>query len=293
MSSGAGSWAAGKLVAERHGTANLIHLFTDVKGNNASPHAGEDEDNYRFLEEGAANIGGQLVRLVEGRDIWQVFHDDRFLGNSRLANCSKLLKQRPARQWLEEHCNPATTVVYVGIDWTETHRLPDIERAYAHQLTGCVDRKTCTAENPCGRRLEVPWRVEAPLTEPPHLAKEDVAEWLDDEGIRPPRLYDLGFAHANCGGFCVRAGQGQFANLLEKMPERYAYHEAREEDLRVFLGKDIAVMNDRRGGGPRRPLTMRAFRERHQSAPEQTDREDIGGCGCFVADELPYEIEES
>ena len=29
----------------------------------------------------------RLHWLIEGRTIWEVFHDDRFLGNSRLANC--------------------------------------------------------------------------------------------------------------------------------------------------------------------------------------------------------------
>lgn len=265
FSSGAGSWAAARRVAEQHGTDNLYLVFSDVKGTNASPHAGEDEDNYRFLREAAADILGdrveqQLVWLNEGRDIWQVFTDDRFLGNSRLANCSKFLKQVPAREWLESNCDPASTVVYVGIDWTETHRVPAIVRNY------------------------LPYVAEAPLTEAPYLDKEQVLEALRERGIDPPRLYAMGFAHANCGGFCVRSGMGQFAKLLDVNRERYLYHEGKEQELREHLGKDVTILRDRKGGTVT-PLTLRTFRERKEAGDGQLDLFDVGGCGCFVAEE--------
>ncbi len=252
FSSGAGSWAAARRVADLHGTDDLFLVFSDVSM--------EDEDNYRFLAESAADIGGTLVHLKDGRDIWQVFKDNRFLGNTRIANCSKFLKQKPARAWLDEHCDPVSTTVYVGIDWTEMHRLPAIERSYA------------------------PYTARAPLTEPPYVNKASVLADLRSRGIEPPRLYALGFAHANCGGGCVRAGQGQFAQLLKVMPARYAEWERNEQELREHLGADVAILRDRTGG-PVKPLTLRAFRERHESQPEQTDLFDIGGCGCFVEED--------
>lgn len=256
FSSGAGSWAAARRVADQHGTADLYLLFLDVKGANNSPHAGEDEDNYRFLKEAASDVGGTLVWLTEGRDIWQTFKDDRFLGNTRLANCSKFLKQRPARAWLDKTCDPEDTTVYVGIDWSETHRLPAIEEHY------------------------LPFVAKAPLIEPPYLDKTAILGDLEARGIRPPRLYAMGFAHANCGGFCVRGGQAHFKNLLLTMPERYAYHERREQELREYLGKEVAILRDRRGGRLR-PMTLREFRQRVQ-CDEWVDPADVGGCGCFV-----------
>lgn len=65
FSSGAGSWATAKRVAEKHGTKRLVLLFTDVKGSNPSPHAGEDEDNYRFLFEAAPNVLGDLTTVED------------------------------------------------------------------------------------------------------------------------------------------------------------------------------------------------------------------------------------
>ena len=265
FSGGLGSWVTAKRVAERHGTDNLHLVFADVGGQHASPHAGEDEDTYRFIAEAAANVGGTLVTLNEGRDIWQVFTDNRFLGNSRLANCSKFLKQQPARAWLEANCDPADTTVYVGIDWTETHRLPAIVNAYQ------------------------PYQAEAPLTEAPFLSREDMQAMCKAERMEIPRLYRAGFAHNNCGGFCVRSGQAQFELLLREHPDRYAYHEAKEQELREHLDADVAILRDRTGGTST-PLTLRRFRERVQMQPELFDDLDWGGCGCFV-DEPTTETE--
>jgi hypothetical protein len=276
FSGGIGSWATAKRVAEQHGTDEMVLVFADVKGDNPSPHIGEDEDTYRFIEDAAKNIGAELVVVKDGRDIWQVFKDDRFLGNSRLANCSKFLKQRPSRKWLEENCSPEDTVVYVGIDWTETKRLPAIESAY------------------------LPYVAKAPLCEAPFLDKQDMISWAESEGLEPPRLYGKGFPHNNCGGGCVRAGQGQFKLLLEKDPERYAVWERKEQELRDYLGKDVAILRDRskakvaeynrRNPGEKPstavPLTLKAFREMVDYQPALIELDELGGCGCFVDDDL-------
>jgi hypothetical protein len=259
FSGGIGSWATAKRVAEEHGTDDLVLLFADVKGDTVNPHIGEDEDTYRFIKEAAENVGGQLVRVADGRNIWEVFRDDRFLGNTRLANCSKFLKQIPCRNWLDENCPDGSAVVYVGIDWSETHRLPAVEKAY------------------------LPYVAKAPLTDPPFLDKEQMIKWAESEGLDPPRLYEKGFPHNNCGGGCVRAGQGQFKMLLEQNPERYAVWEREEQGLRDYLGKDVAILRDRRGGKVK-PLPLSVFRRRVNGEPELVDADDIGGCGCFVDD---------
>lgn len=267
FSGGIGSWATAKRVAEEHGVDDLTLLFADVKGSTADPHIGEDEDLYRFNADAAANVGAELVVVSDGRNIWEVFKDDRFLGNSRLANCSKFLKQRPSRAWLEANRSPDDTVVYVGIDWTETHRLPAIEKAY------------------------LPYTAKAPLTDPPYLDKEQMIEWAVKEGLEPPRLYARGFPHNNCGGGCVRAGMGQFEMLLRQNPERFATWERKEQEIRDHLAKDVSILKDRRKtannpAGKPVPLTLKSFRERIESRDEEEqlgfDFDDVGGCGCFV-----------
>ncbi len=257
FSGGIGSWATAKRVAEQYGTENLYLLFSDVKGNNPDPHIGEDEDTYRFIKDAAENIGGELVIVSDGRDIWQVFDDRRFLGNSRLAPCSFELKQKPARKWLEENCDPEDTIVYVGIDWSEIHRLPAIERNYK------------------------PYTAKAPMTEKPYLDKKQMIEWAQSEGLKTPRLYDLGFPHNNCGGGCVRAGQGQWKQLLQIMPDRYAVWEQKEEEFRQKQGKDVSIIK-RQVKNEKVPLTLRQLREEVENNPSLFDDLDIGGCNCFV-----------
>jgi hypothetical protein len=267
FSGGIGSWAAAKMVAAKHGTEDLYLVFTDVKGNAESPHIGEDEDTYRFLDDAVKNIGGQYIYINEGKDIWEVFKDKKFLGNSRLAHCSFELKQKPARKWLNENCDPEDTIVYVGIDWTETHRLPAIVKNY------------------------LPYKAVAPLAEPyyhretrMYFDKPELIEWAESEGLKTPRLYSLGFSHNNCGGGCVRAGQAQFKKLLEIMPERFAMWEEKEQEVIGHLGKDVSILMDMKDG-VRRPLPLTELRRRVENQPQLVDQDDLGGCGCFFEED--------
>jgi hypothetical protein len=42
-----------------------------------------------------------------------------------------------------------------------------------------------------------PWTVEFPMREPPYLTKEEMLDQARADGLVPPRLYELGFAHNN------------------------------------------------------------------------------------------------
>lgn len=255
-SSGIGSWATAHRVIDKHGKNDVTLLFCDVKGNNDNPHLGEDADNYRFLEQTAQKFNVELVWLKSSESIWDVYRRKRFLGNSRLAPCSHQLKQIPARKWIDEHCDPDETTIYVGIDWTESHRLAAIERNY------------------------VPFRVEAPMVEPPYLEKAQLLEACRKWGVEPPRMYAENYPHANCQGFCVRAGQAQFRQLLRVNRDGYLFHEEQEQKLREYLTKDVAILRDHAAGGV--PLTLRTFRERVELQPSLFDEDDWGGCGCFA-----------
>lgn len=297
FSAGGGSWAAAKRVAERHGVENLTLLFTDTLY--------EDEDAYRFLIEGAANVLGcevprqfipqiehfppyedrpayklfvdglrleteqllpNLAWLSRGEDIWDVFFRRRFLGNSSADPCSERLKRQMADAWLRAERDPADTTVYVGIDKFEEHRFDD-----------------GAGNGVRPRRAADGWRYEAPLCEPPYIAPWDVRAMMRSEGIEPPRLYANGHSHNNCGGFCVKAGQAEMALLYRTNPRRYAFNEQREQDIRAMLGKDVSILTDRSGDGVKKPLTMAAFRKRLDGDPQRgLQLDDFRSCGCFL-----------
>lgn len=251
-SGGAGSYGAAQRVINQHGVTDVTLLFTDTRI--------EDDDLYRFLSESAFHLGAHLVILADGRTPWQVFRDRKMLGNSRIAPCSVELKQLPAKRWVQENCDQNDTTLYVGIDWSESHRLTGAQKGWS------------------------PWRVEAPLCEPPLIDKSAIIANLNAIGITPPRLYRLGFPHNNCGGGCVRAGQAHFTHLLKTLPEVYATWEKNEEDVRQFLGKDVSILRSR-VGGVSTPLTLTEHRHIYETTPQQLDLFEWGGCGCFLEDE--------
>lgn len=235
MSGGIGSWATAQRVAAVHGTHDMVLLFADTLV--------EDPDLYRFLVDAADQLGVPITRVVDGRTPFEVFRDQRFLGNNRIAPCTVHLKQRPCRAWLMENTDPADTVLYVGVDHAEARRRPAIEEGWK------------------------PWATEFPLCEPPLLSKAQMLAWARSLGLRTPAMYDRGFAHNNCQGACVRAGQRQWLHLLATDPELYALKERQEQELREVLG-DVAILRDRRGGKSR-PLPLAELRQRHQGQPRQ------------------------
>jgi hypothetical protein len=257
LSGGITSWATARRVVERHGTDGVVLLFADVLV--------EDEDLYRFNADVERDLGIPITRVADGRTPQQVMRDVRYLGNSKVAPCSHLLKQIPCRRWLEENTDPADTTVYVGIDWSEMDRLPAIERNWA------------------------PWRVEAPLCQPPYVDKRGWIAAARERGIIEPRLYALGFEHNNCGGACVRGGQAQWAHLSRVFPDRFASWEAFEREMRTTLDADVAILRDRTGGSTK-PLPLTVLRHRVEASNDRVgalfDPDDWGGCGCMTSESV-------
>jgi hypothetical protein len=232
----------------------LVLLFTDTMI--------EDEDLYRFLGAASSDVDGRLEILRDGRTPWELFNDEKFIGNTRVDICSRVLKRDLARKWVHTHCDPDTSRLYMGIDWSEAHRH---ERAAPRWL---------------------PYIMIAPLIDPPLLSKDEMIAAAKARDIEPPRLYKMGFPHNNCGGFCVKQGQAAFLHLLKTMPDRFDYHEQQETAFRERTGKDVAILRDRRGGTTK-PLTLKQLRVVHETVdPEeeakQLDLFDWGGCGCMV-----------
>ena len=249
FSTGVASAEVAWRVTAEHGAENVVLLTADTRA--------EDEDNWRFGRAVADRLGCEWVILADGRTPMQVGRDRKCVPSNRMAVCSQILKRELLDAYRAEHFDPADTIVYLGYDWTEPHR---VEAARQHWA---------------------PWTVECPLTEPPHMWKRQLLDLFRERGIEPPRLYAYGFEHANCGGACVRGGQAQWSLLLQVNRSRYLEWEAEEEASRALLGKDVSILRDR-AGGTTTSLSLRSFRERLERQPSMFDDEDWGACGCFM-----------
>jgi len=241
-SGGLASFAA----AHRIRDEKPVLLFTDTLI--------EENTLYAFLDASAAFLGLELVRIADGRTPWEVFRDVRMLGNTRADPCSRILKRELARKWVDENA-PDADIIF-GLDWTEPHRLPAVERNWA------------------------PHRVRAPMMDKPYRLKHELVAWVESLGLTPPAAYREGFPHANCGGGCIKAGVGEWTRLYRLRPDTFARWEQEEEELRELLG-DVAILRDRTDGTTD-PLPLSALRQRIEMGQPLDLWADGAGCGCMV-----------
>ncbi len=244
FSGGLSSFEVARITVKEFGASEVECVFTDTLT--------EDEDLYRFMTDGIAYLGCQFVHLKDGRDIWQVFNDRRFMGNSRVDPCSHHLKREVFRKYLKG-ADPTDAILYYGIGANEAHRLPPIVERW------------------------LPFVVQAPLVAL-GTTKEEMLHTLGQIGIEPPRLYDMGFEHNNCGGFCVKGGQRHHLHLLKTLPERYAYHEAEQEKLFAKIGPHGFIKKTTHGVTTY--LSLKQFREMIE-AGEKAEMYQDGSCACF------------
>ena len=261
FSGGLCSFFAASRIVERFGREDATLLFADVLT--------ESRGLYRFAIHAASSLGLPITFVCDGRTPWQVFRDEKFLGNSRVDLCSRILKRELCRKWMEDNCDPSDSVLYVGINWDESHRLEDeirLVRGVPVTFHGI-------------RSSWLPWKVEAPMCDAPYWDKCDMQKEAIRLRLPLSESYTDGFPHDNCEGACVKAGQAQWAVLHKIRPAVYANAEREEAETIAVLGKDVSILKDRRGGVTK-PMTLAAFRERIESG--DYDKHEWGGCGCGV-----------
>jgi len=205
VSGGAGSTIALERCIEKHGYKNTIAIFADTKSEHGTLYKLLD-----FIEERHPEL--ELIRLSDGRDIWDVFDESGIIKTPKFGACkaSLELKQKPIAQWVRDNCDPSFHILVSGLEWTEPER---IERFSA--------------------RWE-PYQCWHPLTDAPILSNCQVKDAIKDLGYPTQSLYERRYPHNNCGGACVLAGMGQWAGLREDDPELFKYSKEREAQFNAL-----------------------------------------------------------
>lgn len=216
FSGGKSSFTVAHLVKERFPQDNILLYFTDTLW--------EDEDLYRFIYEASDKLELPMLYHCVGLTPPQLMAKQKFMFSNRVGNCSKELKMKPASKFLKKGEKPPiekwyndqflkapieplaegfaeNTTLYFGIGWEEAHREGPIKANWK------------------------PFTVDMPLMD----EVIDNEEILKLYNIRRPRLYDMQFAHNNCKGRCVKAGQGHFKNLL--MKDEQTFQELKEQEI--------------------------------------------------------------
>ena len=165
----------------------------------------EDWDNERFRLECEAKLFSVPVEVVKSdkyATTWETWEGERYLGGVAGAPCARALKARPLRA--ARHTND---VVIIGYTADETRRADHLSEI--------------------GEEL-----FEFPLIER-GITKEGARALLAEWGIREPRVYAMGFEHANCIP-CCKASSGDYWQRIRKhFPaefERYAETEQRARE---------------------------------------------------------------
>lgn len=210
FSGGKSSFSVADYVKTNYPKDNIVLYFTDTLW--------EDEDLYRFIYEASDKL--QLPMLYHSKGITpaQLMVQQRFMANSRVGTCSKELKMKVSSNFLKKGIIPEVekwynkeyllnedfiegATLYFGIGFEEMHR-----------------------EGPIRHNWK-PFKVVMPLID--NIIDND--EILKKYDIRQPRMYDMQFAHNNCKGRCVKAGQGHFKNLL--MKDEKTFIELMEQEI--------------------------------------------------------------
>jgi 3'-phosphoadenosine 5'-phosphosulfate sulfotransferase (PAPS reductase)/FAD synthetase len=223
-------------VLTRYGKEATQIVFMDTKI--------EDADNYRFLNDCQKRWNHPITVLAEGRTPYEVFSDQNLIPNGRVAPCTFRLKIEIFRAYLLTQEKPLT--IHIGYDFAEMHRIEKTQSNY--ESLGYI--------------------VDFPLLWKPYELRRYTDVVRGEWNIEPPRMYELGYTHANCGGLCVKQGQGDWIRTLINFPERYAEAEEWEREMRTHSERhaQFSICKDQ-SNGETTPLTLRQLRERHEAKP--------------------------
>lgn len=186
FSGGAASAVVASLVKKQYPESTIL-LYHSTKT--------EPDDNDRFRLEVADFLKATITEDSDGRDIWQLFDDENYIGDSHLTLCSRILKRERSLAFCQKNM-PA--MVYFGYSMEETDRA---QRTFARYAQYGIDARF-------------------PLIEQ-RISKDECLHKVQDcWGIKLPEMYEWA-EHANCIP-CVKGGMAYWGIIAIKYPDVFA-----------------------------------------------------------------------
>lgn len=214
LSGGLSSFFVADWAFKNYSKENIILYFNDTKW--------EHKDLYRFLDDIKKYFSHDIYIDSDGRSPEDLFYDNRALANNRMPFCSRILKADRLQKFVKDG-----DILLFGIGCEEYHRSIRINDVYSD----------------LAKKNNINLSIRFPIIENKVFSYQ-IKEWFKKTGLKTPELYLLGFSHNNCSGGCVRAGKGQWIQLLKILPDVYAERERIEIEFSEFIGKKITFLKD-------------------------------------------------
>ncbi len=269
VSGGAGSTLAAHRAADKFGLDNVTLVFADTNT--------EHESLYALLDH-METLLKPIVRLNDGRDIWDVF-DEHGIIRTPTGSCkaSLELKIKPIADYVASNFSPEDSIIVSGLEYTEPERRKRFDNRWA------------------------PFKCWHPLADAPILSNCQIVDKIKEMGYPEQTLYERRFPHNNCGGGCILAGLGQWHGLYLDDKKTFDYHKLREKQFNEKNRKDkepFAVLRDQSAKPVVKdgeiiherkvtPLTLEEFEQRILSNTIST-RDFRSVCGCVLGEQTNF-----
>jgi 3'-phosphoadenosine 5'-phosphosulfate sulfotransferase (PAPS reductase)/FAD synthetase len=185
----------------------------------------EDRDTYRFIKDCEVLYGLPIESITSKKhksvkDVWYKYNS---LNVANGAVCSSEMKRRVRETWEKEN------------KWD--HQVFGFELDEVKRVRGLVLNHSHT-------KPIFPLMMFG-------LTKKDCIKIIQDTGIRPPRMYELGFHNNNCFGKsdtslggCVQGGIGYWQKMAREYPEKFNKMAQVEHELTDRKGQPVTMLKD-------------------------------------------------
>ena len=247
-----GWWSGGvtsgitcKLIIDIYGLDRVRLIFIDTKN--------EDDDTYRFKKDCEQFYGKKIETITaigkKYNNIQEVWTKHKSLNVAHGAICSSELKMKVRQEW--EKTNAYTHQAF-GFDIKEIKRATAIKLNHAHT-------------NPIFPLLMYGYE------------KQDCINIFNENNIRVPRTYELGFQNNNCFKTgCVQGGIGYWQKMKDEYPEKFNAMADMEHKLTNMKGKPVTLSKDQSKKAKESDRTL-VFLKAHPDYPELKDISQMKG----------------